>query len=364
MKHFNNLIREYNRFSKSDRHSVIILAGLILFTFIATLLVPWFIPESEFDYSEYRDKVIQLNGQDADGTQGKALFRFNPNTISAGELDSLDLPENIKRNVINYRKAGGIFKKTQDFRKIYGMNDSIFAVISEYVVTNNSNSEERTEVGAVHEPKVKEDFFDPNNTEFSDLMEFGFNQFQAKNLVAYRSKGGIFKAPEDILKIYGIDSSFYLSIKSNIRIENSAENRTFPITGSLYIELNEADSAELVELNGIGPSFASRIIKYRNRLGGFFNPSQLLEVYNFPIETYAKIEGNIYVDTLKIQKIRINFADFKEFIKHPYFSKQKVELILKYREKNGSFENEDEIRASGIFDETEFKKTISYLTCR
>ncbi|HCE56465.1 MAG TPA: hypothetical protein DER09_01390 [Prolixibacteraceae bacterium] len=364
MKHFNNWIREYNRFSKSDRHSVIILAGLILLTFIATLLVPWFIPESEFDYSEYRDKILQLNIEDANGTQGKTLFRFNPNTISAEELDSLDLPENIKRNVINYRKAGGVFKLTRDFRKIYGMNDSIFAVISEYVVTNNSNSEEKTKVVTVHEPNVKEAFFDPNKAEISDLMEFGFNQFQAKNVVAYRSKGGIFKAPEDILKIYGVDSFLYKSIKSNIRIENSTENSTLPITEPLYIELNEADSADLVELNGIGPSFASRIVKYRDRLGGFSSPSQVLEVYNFPIEAYSKIEGNIYADTLKIKKIRINFADFKEFIKHPYFSKQKVELILKYREKNGPFENLVNVKASGIFDETEFKKVMPYLTCR
>lgn len=364
MKHFNNWIREYNRFSKSDRHSVIILAGLILLTFIATLLVPWFISESEFDYSEYRDKILQLNIEDATGAQGNTLFRFNPNTISTEELDSLDLPPNVKRNIINYRKAGGVIKSPQDFRKIYGMNDSIFAVISEFVVTNNSNSEEKTEIGAVHKPNVEEGFFDPNQAEFSDLMEFGFNQFQAKNLVAYRSKGGIFKIPEDILKIYGVDSFLFQSIRSNIRIENSTENRTLPVAESVYIELNEADSADLVELNGIGPSFASRIIKYRDRLGGFSSPSQVLEVYNFQVETYLKIEGNIHVDTLKIKKIRINFAEFKEFIKHPYFSKQKVELILKYREKNGPFENEADVKSSGIFDETEFKKVMPYLTCR
>jgi DNA uptake protein ComE-like DNA-binding protein len=364
MKHFNNWLREYNRFSKSDRHSVIILAGLILLTFIATLLVPWFIPESEFDYSEYRDKILQLNIEDANGTLGNTLFRFNPNTISAEELDSLDLPANVKRNIINYRKAGGIFKTTQDFRKIYGMNDSIFGVISEYVVTNNSNSEEKTAPGAINTNNVKEGFFDPNQAEISDLMEFGFNQFQAKNVTAYRSKGGIFMIPEDIMKIYGIDSALYQSIKSNIRIENLAENKILPIAEPLFIELNEADSADLVELNGIGPSFASRILKYRDRLGGFSSPSQVLEVYNFPVETYSKIEGNIYVDTLKIKKIRINFAEFKEFIRHPYFSKQKVQLILKYREKSGPFENEADVKASGIFDETEFKKVIPYLTCR
>jgi DNA uptake protein ComE-like DNA-binding protein len=136
------------------------------------------------------------------------------------------------------------------------------------------------------------------------------------------------------------------------------------VTEPIYIELNEADSADLVELNGIGPSFASRIVKYRDRLGGFYSPSQVLEVYNFPIETYSKIEGNVFADTLKIRKIRVNFADFKELIRHPYFSKQKVELILKFREKHGPFANLAEVKASGIFNEEEFKKVIPYLTCR
>ncbi len=302
--------------------------------------------------------------QNANDTQGSTLFRFNPNTISAEGLDSLDLPANVKRNIINYRKAGGVFKTTQDLRKIYGMNDSIFSIISEYVVTNNSNSEEKTAHGAINTNNVKEGFFDPNQAEINDLMEFGFNQFQAKNLVAYRNKGGTFKVPEDILKIYGIDSALYQSIKNNIRIEYSAENITPSKAEPIYIELNEADSADLVELNGIGPSFASRIVKYREMLGGFYAPTQVLEVYNFPIETYSKIEGNIYADTLKIKKIRINFADFREFIKHPYFSKQKVELILKYREKHGPFASPADLKASGIFDESEFKKVIPYLTCR
>src|SRR5437660_80245 len=40
-------------------------------------------------------------------------------------------------------------------------------------------------------------------------------------------------------------------------------------TAGTVIELNTADSAKLTELKGIGPSFARRIVNYRNRLGGF-----------------------------------------------------------------------------------------------
>jgi DNA uptake protein ComE-like DNA-binding protein len=244
------------------------------------------------------------------------------------------------------------------------MSDSIFDVISEYVDVDIPKTADYPITSTGINSKVKDGFFDPNKAEINELTEFGLNQFQAKNVVAYRSKGGIFRVPDDIMKIYGIDSVLYQSIKSNIRIENSAVNMTYTITEPLYIELNEADSFDLDELNGIGPSFASRIVKYRDRLGGFYSPSQVLEVYNFPIETYSKIEGNIFADTLKIRKIRINFTDFKELIRHPYFSKQKVELILKYREKHGPFANLSDVKASGIFNDEEFKKVKPYLTCR
>ena len=63
-----------------------------------------------------------------------ALFNFDPNTISELGLDSLNLPDFVKGNIINYRKANGRFKEVADLRKIYGMNDSIFNVVEKYII--------------------------------------------------------------------------------------------------------------------------------------------------------------------------------------------------------------------------------------
>lgn len=366
MKYLKKFINEYTRFSKSDRHAIIILATLIVLTITATILIPLFVAKPQFDYSEYTEEISQLKRSDINQGNGNKLFLFNPNTISSEELDSLQLPINVKRNIISYRKAGGVFKSNRDVRRIYGMNDSIFGVISAYILIaspkdsiENLNSDER------NEQIVSEGFFDPNISDYNQLTGFGFSQYQAKNLIAYRNKGGVFKLPADILKIYGIDSALFLKVKSKIRIETSVMTASSPPQEPLlFIELNEADSTDLLELSGVGPSFAGRILKYRERLGGFYHPSQILEVYNFSEETYAKIEGSIFVDTLKIKKIRINFADFKDIIKHPYFKKEKVNMILKHREKNGPFKDMNEILNSGIFDKIEFEKVEPYLTCR
>jgi DNA uptake protein ComE-like DNA-binding protein len=145
-------------------------------------------------------------------------------------------------------------------------------------------------------------------------------------------------------------------------VEETAKFGSNPVL--VHIELNSADSTDLVQLSGIGPTYANRIIKYRNLLGGFYSTSQILEVYNFPVETFQKIENSISADTLLIKKIRVNFADFAELIRHPYFNKKQVEAVLNFRNRNGSFQNILQLKSNGLIDSETFLKVRPYLTCR
>lgn len=101
------------------------------------------------------------------------------------------------------------------------------------------------------------------------------------------------------------------------------------------LDLSSCDSASLVALPGIGPVLSVRIIKYRNILGGFAAVSQLKEVYGLPEETYIIISPLVSADSLSIRKLRINTAEYKDLIRHPYFQKNEVAAILKYRELKG-----------------------------
>jgi DNA uptake protein ComE-like DNA-binding protein len=101
------------------------------------------------------------------------------------------------------------------------------------------------------------------------------------------------------------------------------------------LNINSCDSASLVALPGIGPVLSARIIKYRNLLGGYVSADQLKEVYGLPEETFIMISSKVFADSLSVRKIRINEADYKELIRHPYFKKNEVSAILKYRELKG-----------------------------
>jgi DNA uptake protein ComE-like DNA-binding protein len=366
-KTFRQIVKESLNFSKKDRNAVLALSVIIFLLLTGILIVEQIELKPSSDFSAIIQALEEWENRTKSEHEKRTLFQFNPNTISEEALDSLNLPAFIKRNMVNYRSAGGNFKKPEDVRRIYGMNDSIFAQIEDYIQIPEVIPE-ISEAIPDQKVKLKPTFrvFDPNKASKDELLNTGFNQFQASNLVKYRESGGIFFQPEDLLKIYGIDSMFYNSIKSFVELAKIPDevqaNKTK--TKSILIELNSADSLDLLQLNGIGPVFASRILKYRNLLGGFYGKHQLLEVYGFPEETYHSISENLTTDSLQVKKLRINFTGYAELIRHPYFEKRNVEAILNFRQNNGPFSSREQLLTEGLIDTTTFALIRHYITCR
>ena len=224
------------------------------------------------------------------------MFVFNPNKISEKKLDCLAIPAFIKRNILKYRQSGGVFYDSSSVRRIYGMTDSVFSEIKDYLVFNDKTAyPARTGRTNFETEKPEMIFFDPNIADRNTLVKLGFNDFQVQNMIRYRERGGQFRHKFDMLKIYGVDSVFYAKIKNLIIIDSSMfQDIKVVQTTFKPINLNNADSLTLITLSGIGPVFASRIIKYRNLLGGFYKKEQLLEVYNLKNETYLKVKKQIY----------------------------------------------------------------------
>ena len=110
------------------------------------------------------------------------------------------------------------------------------------------------------------------------------------------------------------------------------------------VELNSADTTRLKMLRGIGSGYAKIIVAYREKLGGFYAASQLLEVYKFPDETYQKIKNQLSVDTTLIRKIKINEATVKELKSHPYISYYQALSIVENREL------QPEMRYNSLYD--------------
>jgi competence ComEA-like helix-hairpin-helix protein len=130
----------------------------------------------------------------------------------------------------------------------------------------------------------------------------------------------------------------------------------------VIIELNTADSAKLTQLNGIGPSFARRIVSYRNRLGGFVRKEQLTEVFGLDSEKYAGLQKQVSVDPLKINKIQINKVDFNGLSHFPYLTYKQMNAIIRFREQHGEYEFIGDLENIAIMDDATIQKIKPYLS--
>jgi DNA uptake protein ComE-like DNA-binding protein len=127
----------------------------------------------------------------------------------------------------------------------------------------------------------------------------------------------------------------------------------------MMIEINTADTTQLVRLSGIGPVYAGRILKYRGLLGGFYSPMQILEVFGMDSIRYAGIKDHIFADTKNINKIPVNEADFKTLLRHPYLDYETVKAICNYRDYTGPITCPDTLRMVIGYDPM-FKKFRNY----
>lgn len=360
-----NIFRIFFTYSRADRNAIIILASLMLFFFLCSILIRYIEPATDEISPELRAKMEEWNRIDSEKRDKveKSLFAFNPNTISKELLDSLDLPFQIKTNLLKYREAGGVFKSKTEFKKLYGVNDSLYAVVSNFLLLPQNLIRQSTR--ELPKAKIKpKGYFDLNTVTKKELESFGFNPYQINNLVAYREAGGVFKSPDDLLKIYGMDSATFVSMQPYIKIKPTVLLDRVEEKNHKLVELNVADTTDLIQLPGIGSVYAKRIIKYRDLLGGFYSVDQLEEVYNFPRETIYLIRDRVTIDSLTIKQIRINFVDYPELVRHPYIKSENAKALLKVREKKGMIKNVSELMDIEGFDSELVNKICPYLTCR
>ena len=130
----------------------------------------------------------------------------------------------------------------------------------------------------------------------------------------------------------------------------------------LSVELNTADTMTLQLLHGIGPAYSRRIVRYREKLGGFTSKEQLLEVYGFTPELLNHIAPHITVDTLAVSKISINSVTLKQLIKHPYIEYYQARDIIELRNHGVHYNNADDLRAVPSMADSTLQRLLPYIS--
>jgi competence protein ComEA len=246
------------------------------------------------------------------------FFKFNPNIINEDSLLMLGVDKKTASNLIKYRNKGGVIKTKEFFFKIYGMEkykeklDSLITIPQMEVAKKN---------------EYKKDTFTKNKS--------------------YPSMPA--------------DSKSSGQFSSNANYATNKANK-IPIVTLKSVEINTADSLALVQLNGVGPVLSKMIIKYREKLGGYYEIEQLEEVWGMRPESFLNINHLFTIDESKIRKIKMNSASVEELGKHPYIGKRMAPTVIKYKENHGPFKNMEDVKNIKIFDEENLGRLKHYLS--
>ncbi len=327
---FNNYFKDLFDFSKGQRKGIIVLLILLVIFILAQLIINNinFLPQEDFIGFDklveqcYSGSDESFTGTDTAGAGMYAggflvstkvdLHEFNPNTAGRDELMKLGISEWAAGNLVKYREKGGVFYDREDLKKIYGLDDSLYRLLEPYIITGMSRSSPGPSSGTTAERATE---------------------------MSYRARGG------------SSDSS-------------EAGSFVRPATEGLpavqLIEINSADSIQLLSLPGIGPVYAGRIIKYRKLLGGYYSIEQLNEVYGLKPETYNKLNILVCVDTLLLKKIDLNQATLWELKKHPYISDYQAEAIIKFREFRGKINSPGQLLSNKLVTAEGYMKIRPY----
>ena len=127
------------------------------------------------------------------------------------------------------------------------------------------------------------------------------------------------------------------------------------------LPFSETDSVLLQIVPGIGALTAGRIIKHREKLGGFIQIAQLNEVYGLKPEVIPLIWDYFDFDLVPLRRLSINLATVEELASHPYISYQEAKVLVAYRLQHGGYHEATDLFGIKIFKEDWVGKIVPYL---
>lgn len=216
--------------------------------------------------------------------------------------------------------------------------------------------------------------FDPNTASEADLLQLGIPSRIVHTLINYREKGGRFYQKEDLKKIYGFPEELYDRLVDYIDIETVPKRPAYEYPKSKYakretpkpdptpivVDINQADVEKWKKLRGIGPVLSERIVKFRDKLGGFTSIEQVADTYGLPDSTFQSIRPQLKASPV-LNKIAINQADAAMLQSHPYLNWRQAKAIVNYRDQHGPYTGIDDLKKLRLLTDDLCNRLAPYL---
>lgn len=236
----------------------------------------------------------------------KECFYFDPNTADSTQLLRLGLQPWQVRNIYRYRAKGGVYRKKEDFARLYGLTVKDYRRLEPYI-------------------RISEDYL-PASTLVGNARRTSF------------SSGTSFPSSTSNYK------------KDSLRYP-------VKIREGEHVVLNTADTSMLRKVPGIGAYYAKEIVRYGKWLGGYVHVSQLDEIDNFPKEA----KKYFVITDPHPQKLSINKLTLQQLRRHPYINYYQAKAIVDYRRLHGDIKSLRDLRFSSDFTDEDIRRLEPYI---
>jgi len=268
---FKGFLEKYFAFNKQQRNGLLVLVSISFMLLIVRLVFPYFIHPDEIeiknlpllpvekslgDRNKFSDSSMHYSESAAQTTSNNVkttLFVFNPNTVSYEQLLQLGFKEKIANTFIKYRSKGFTFKRKEDLKKVYGLNESLYNTIEPYIqIESNHLSHEKTNSQSKFIAKIE-----INNADTQQFLSIPLIDLSAaKRIFKLREKLGGFISLNQLNEVYGFDENYCKKLKPYFTCNPQLVNK-LNLNGSTFYTLNKHPY--------IDEDLAKKIIEFRKK---------------------------------------------------------------------------------------------------
>ncbi len=216
--------------------------------------------------------------------------------------------------------------------------------------------------------------FNPNYLSDYQGYVLGMSTQEIDKLIAYRNSGKFVNSTHEFQQVTGVSDSLlttlspYFKFPAWVVAKQSAKNTpddkltSSSVSQAVKKDINTATAEELKTINGIGEALSERIVKFRNRLGGFLMDEQLYDVYGLSVPVVKSVlERYTVLTPPKVQKINLNTASAKELASIVYIPYKVTASIIAYRDSVGSIRSVEELTKIKGFPADKISRIQLYL---
>ncbi|MEA1786808.1 helix-hairpin-helix domain-containing protein [Arenibacter sp. GZD96] len=245
------------------------------------------------------------------------------------------------------------------------------------------NIEEQEYINAIKEKMAVQNTFTlyPFNPNFvTDYKGYtlGMSPDEIDRLHAFRAANKFVKSAEEFQTVTLVSDSLLNEIapyfkfpdwalsenetKVHQKVRSNHQNSVIKNLSFETKDLNSATAEDLMVVHGIGKTLSQRIVKFRDRLGGFFVNNQLYDVYGLDVDVVDSVlERFSVLSTPEITPININTASAAEIAKLIYIPNELARNIVAYRATSGRIQSFNELQQIEGFPSEKIDRIKLYL---